>query len=127
MSGSAEREGVQWPGAGRCRHYTTQRSQFKCPGDKLKLATGCSVDTVSTMEAGPLVEAALAACPQLRRVAWTPTLQEAGQEQGAGQGADPLATRFGGNTPFRPDNFRWPICEECHAHKVATSQAGHTV
>ena len=67
------------------------------------------------MEAGPLVEAALAACPQLRRAAWTPTLQ------GAGQGADPLATRFGGNTPFRPDNFRWPICEECHAHKVATS------
>ena len=89
------------------------------------------MDTVSTMEAGPLVEAALAACPQLRRPAWTPTLQEAEQEQGAGQGAgqgaDPLATRFGGNTPFRPDNFRWPICEECHAHKVATSPAGHTV
>ena len=72
--------------AGRCRHYTTHRSQFKCPGDKLKLATGCSVDTVITMEAGPLVEAALAACPQLRRVAWTPTLQEAEQEQGEKQG-----------------------------------------
>ena len=36
-----------------------------------------------------VVEAALAACPQLRRAAWTPTLQGAGQgaEQGAGQGA----------------------------------------
>jgi len=54
-------------------------------------------------------------CPEVARSAWRP-LQARGLSQ------DKFATRFGGNRPFRHSSFRWPICEECHAHKAFLCQ-----
>lgn len=50
-------------------------------------------------------------CPDLARFAWRPV-------QAKEESQDKFATRFGGNRPFRFSSFRWPICEECHAHKA---------
>ena len=53
----------------------------------------------------------LARCPDLPRKSWRPVAGDGGEAGGKFQ------TKFGGNKPFRPTNFKWPICEECHAHK----------
>ena len=54
-------------------------------------------------------------CPEIARPAWRPV-------QSVQSSNDKFATRFGGNRPFRTSNFRWPICEECHAHKAFICQ-----
>eukprot|EP00090_Calanus_glacialis_P021604 TRINITY_DN33331_c0_g1_i1.p1 TRINITY_DN33331_c0_g1~~TRINITY_DN33331_c0_g1_i1.p1 ORF type:complete len:288 (-),score=73.73 TRINITY_DN33331_c0_g1_i1:493-1356(-) len=54
-------------------------------------------------------------CPEVARSAWRPI-------QAKTESEDKFATRFGGNRPFRSSNFRWPICEECHAHKAFLCQ-----
>ena len=56
----------------------------------------------------------LSSCPDLPRKCWLPV---AGGGGGGGGGGGKFQTKFGGNKPFRPSNFKWPICEECHAHK----------
>ena len=38
------------------------------------------------------------------------------------EGHSRFCTKFGGNSPFRPDNFSWPICEECRTPKCFVCQ-----
>ena len=63
------------------------------------------------MSLDTLVRRLLDTQPTLQRTSWAPVVEaEAG-------GGGRFKTKFGGNKPFRPTNFKWPICEECHAHK----------
>ena len=55
----------------------------------------------------------LSRCPDLPRKCWLPVAGGGGGGGGGGK----FQTKFGGNKPFRPSNFKWPICDECHAHK----------
>ena len=63
-----------------------------------------------------LIDRVLGSCPMLVRSSWYPT-HRPGEDNDSG-----LVTKFGGNKPFRADNFRWPICDECNAHKAFVCQ-----
>ena len=66
----------------------------------------------SSMSQEELLRRLLDSCPALPRKAWVPVpAAETGDRPGK------FKTMFGGNRPFRPTDFKWPICEECHAHK----------
>ena len=60
----------------------------------------------------------LSSLPQLARTSWSPVVSDRVKTENISN----TATIFGGNRPFRPDNFRWPICEECNAHKAFVCQ-----
>ena len=68
------------------------------------------------MSLDTLVRRLLDTQPTLQRTSWAPVV-----EAGAGGGGR-FKTKFGGNKPFRPTNFKWPICEECQAHKTFLCQ-----
>lgn len=51
----------------------------------------------------------------LERSAWYPEVRP-GEEKDT-----KYCTKFGGNKPFRPDNFKWPVCEYGH-HKAFVCQ-----
>ena len=56
--------------------------------------------------------------PDLPRLSWVPQhikIEKIDQ-------STLYTSRFGGNQPFRPDTFKWPICEECNAHKAFVCQ-----
>ena len=69
-----------------------------------------------TPEQRELIDRVLATCPMLARSSWYP-IHKPGDDTDSGHD-----TKFGGNKPFRPDNFRWPICDECNAHKAFVCQ-----
>ena len=68
------------------------------------------------MSLDTLVRRLLDTQPTLQRTSWAPVV-----EAGAGGGGR-FKTKFGGNKPFRPTNFKWPFCEECQAHKTFLCQ-----
>ena len=63
------------------------------------------------MSSHQLLRRLLHRCPDILRKSWIPVTE--GETDKPGK----FKTMFGGNQPFRPTNFKWPICEECHAHK----------
>jgi len=57
----------------------------------------------------------ISSLPQLPRNSWSP--KQSQSDNPTNDGNLNTKTTFGGNNPFRPDNFVWPICDECNAHK----------
>ena len=53
-------------------------------------------------------------CPEILRTRWCPTLRR-GVIYNSQNGK--LKSKFGGNKPFRPDNFKWPVCDSCGSKK----------
>ena len=56
--------------------------------------------------------------PDLPRPSWCPIFKRCDDINQSSI----YTSRFGGNQPFRPDNFKWPICDECNAHKAFVCQ-----
>ena len=52
----------------------------------------------------------------LGRSAWYPEVRP-GEEKDSRH-----CTKIGGNKPFRPNNFKWPVCGECGSHKTFVCQ-----
>ena len=63
-----------------------------------------------------LVSHVIRSCPGLQRSTWIP---EVGPFE---EGHSRFCTKIGGNSPFRPNNFTWPICEECRTPKAFVCQ-----
>ena len=66
-----------------------------------------------------LVDRILQNLSHIQRLSWYPVIDKDETEEDV---TNMLCTKFGGNKPFRPDNFVWPICDECNAHKAFVCQ-----
>ena len=75
---------------------------------------------VMNQEQRELVDRVLDSCPMLVRSSWSPVHRP--RDDSDSSEARRRDTKFGGNKPFRPDNFWWPICDECNAHKAFVCQ-----
>ena len=64
-----------------------------------------------------LIDYVLRSCPFLERFAWHPEYLPVEEERDSR-----LCTKFGGNKPFRRDNFTWPVCGECSDLKAFVCQ-----
>ncbi len=53
----------------------------------------------------------LRSCPFLERIAWLPVTRPVEERDSR------LCTKFGGNKPYRRDNFTWPVCGKCGTQK----------
>ena len=49
--------------------------------------------------------------PDIVRTRWCPMLRHGVINNGK------LKSKFGGDKPFRPDNFKWPVCNSCVTKK----------
>ena len=70
-----------------------------------------------TLRQRDLIDHVLWRCPFLERFAWHPVYRPVDEERDSR-----LCTKFGGNKPFRSDNFTWPVCGECSDHKAFMCQ-----
>ena len=66
-----------------------------------------------------IVDRVLTQCPEILRTRWCPM-----RIPGAIYDTQNtrLNSKFGGGKPFRPDNFKWPLCDYCEEKKSFVCQ-----
>ena len=63
-----------------------------------------------------LIDHVLRSWPTLERSAWYLKVRPADERDSR------HCTKFGGNKPFRANNFKWPVFGECGSHKAFVCQ-----
>ena len=77
-------------------------------GDKLTMARADRSGESSDQE---LMDRVFKQYPDIVRTRWCPMLRHGVINNGK------LKSKFGGDKPFRPDNFKWPVCNSCVTKK----------
>lgn len=70
-------------------------------------------------EVQELMDRVLTQCPEILRTRWCP-MQISGAIYNTQNTR--LKSKFGGDKPFRPDNFKWPECDFCEGKKSFVCQ-----